>query len=66
MNWRVWFDRLIVLIILLALWQAGSMVLGTYWLSGPWLTASRFVALLLDGELVFHASYTIKEAVVGS
>jgi ABC-type nitrate/sulfonate/bicarbonate transport system permease component len=65
MNWRVWFDRLIVLIILLALWQAGSMVLGTYWLSGPWLTASRFVALLLDGELVFHASYTIKEAVVG-
>lgn len=65
MNWRVWFDRLIVLVILLALWQAGSMVLGTYWLSGPWLTASRFVALLLDGELVFHAGYTIKEAVVG-
>lgn len=65
MNWGVWFDRLIVLVILLALWQAGSMVLGTYWLSGPWLTASRFVALLLDGELVFHAGYTIKEAVVG-
>lgn len=65
MNWRGSFDRLIVLVILLALWQAGSMVLGTYWLSGPWLVASRFVASLLDGELLFHASYTVKEAVVG-
>ena len=25
MRWRVWFDRLIVLLILLAAWQAGSM-----------------------------------------
>src|SRR5689334_8043021 len=66
MNWRVWFDRSIVLLILLALWQAGSMALGTYWLSGPWLTLSRFVSSLLDGELIFHGSYTIQEALVGS
>ena len=65
MNWRVSFDRLIVLLILLALWQAGSMALGTYWLSGPWLTVSRFVASLLDGELIFHGSYTVQEAVIG-
>jgi NitT/TauT family transport system permease protein len=65
MNWRVFFDRLIVLLILIALWQAGSLMLGTYWLSGPWLTVSRFFASLWSGELVFHASYTIEEAVVG-
>ena len=42
MRWRVWFDRLIVLLILLAAWQAGSMVLGNYWLSTPWNTVTRF------------------------
>jgi NitT/TauT family transport system permease protein len=65
MRWRVWFDRLIVLLILLAAWQAGSMVLGNYWLSTPWNTVTRFVATLLNGELVFHGSYTVSEALVG-
>jgi NitT/TauT family transport system permease protein len=62
---RVWFDRLIVLVILLAAWQGGSMWLGNYWLSSPWSVATRFVASLFNGELVFHASYTISEAVIG-
>ena len=65
MRWRVWFDRLIVLLILLAAWQAGSLWLGDYWLSTPWSVASRFVASLLNGELIFHGSYTVNEAVVG-
>jgi len=65
MRWRVWFDRLIVLLILLAAWQAGSMVLGNYWLSTPWNTVTRFVATLLNGELIFHGSYTVNEALVG-
>ena len=65
MRWRVWFDRLIVLLILLAAWQAGSMALGAYWLSSPWAVASRFVVSLGNGELLFHASYTINEALVG-
>jgi len=65
MRWRVWFDRLIVLLILLAAWQGGSLWLGNYWLSSPWGVASRFVASLLDGELIFHASYTIDEALIG-
>jgi NitT/TauT family transport system permease protein len=62
---RTFFDRLVVLIVLLALWQAGSMMLGTYWLSGPWLVGSRFVASLADGELFFHGGYTIEEALIG-
>ena len=53
------------MLILLAAWQAGSLWLGNYWLSSPWAVATRFVASLLNGELVFHASYTINEAVVG-
>ena len=51
MRWRVWFDRLIVLVILLAAWQAGSLWLGNYWLSSPWAVATRFVASLVNGEL---------------
>ena len=51
MRLRVWSDRLIVLLILLAAWQAGSMLLGNYWLSAPWSTVSRFFASLFDGEL---------------
>jgi NitT/TauT family transport system permease protein len=65
MRWRVWLDRLIVLVILLAAWQAGSLWLGNYWLSSPWAVAQRFVASLLNGEMLFHASYTINEAVIG-
>ena len=65
MRWRVWFDRLIVLLALLALWQAGSATFGEYWLSSPWAVASRFVASLLGGELIFHGGYTINEAVIG-
>jgi NitT/TauT family transport system permease protein len=65
MHLRVWFDRLIVLLILIAAWQAGSMALGTYWLSSPWGVASGFVASLLNGEMIFHAGYTINEALIG-
>ena len=65
MRWRVWFDRLIVLLILLIAWQVGSMVLGNYWLSSPWAVLTRFFSALMNGELVFHASYTVSEALVG-
>jgi len=65
MRFRVWIDRLIVLLILLAAWQAGSAMLGEYWLSTPWATVSRFFATLMNGELVFHGSYTVAEAVAG-
>jgi NitT/TauT family transport system permease protein len=65
MRFRVWTDRLIVLLILLAAWQGGSMVLGEYWLSTPCAAASRFVTTLMSGELVFHGSYTVGEAVIG-
>src|SRR5258708_37805427 len=65
MRARVWFDRLIVLLVLLALWQAGSATFGDYWLSTPWSTVTRFFAALFNGELVFHGGYTISEALAG-
>src|SRR2546421_4274738 len=65
MRWRVWFDRLIVFVILLAAWQGGSLWLGNYWLSSPWAVATRFVASLFSGELDFHGGYTLNEAVGG-
>src|SRR6267154_1507898 len=66
MRWRVWFDRLIVLLLLLAAWQGGSLWLGNYWLSSPWAVATRFVASLFNGELAFHGGYTINEALIGT
>ena len=65
MRWRVTIDRLIVLLVLLALRQAGSVAFGEYWLSTPWSTVTRFVTSLADGELFFHGGYTISEAVAG-
>lgn len=65
-RWRSASDWLIVLAIILAAWQAGSAMVGTYWLSSPWATVSRFVAQLLDGELIRHAGYTIEEAALGA
>src|SRR5436305_2301875 len=65
MRWRVWFDRLIVLVVLIAAWQGGSLWLGNYWLSSPWAVATRFVASLFNGELAFHGGYTINGALAG-
>ena len=53
------------MLILLAAWQVGSLWLGNYWLSSPWAVATRFVASLLNGELIFHGSYTLNEALAG-
>jgi NitT/TauT family transport system permease protein len=65
-RWKRYMDRAIVLVLLLALWQVGSMVLGVYWLSTPWATASRFVVTLFNGELIRQSSYTIEESFLGA
>jgi NitT/TauT family transport system permease protein len=65
-RWKTHMDRAIVLVILLALWQAGSMVLGVYWLSTPWATTSRFFVTLFNGELIRQSAYTIEESFLGA
>ena len=49
MRWRTCLDRLIVLVVILAAWQLGSVLVGPYWLSSPGAVASRFVAQLWNG-----------------
>ena len=65
-RWRTVADRLLVLIVLVAAWQAGSAAVGIYWLSSPWATTTRFIAMIASGELINQASYTIGEAVGGT
>jgi NitT/TauT family transport system permease protein len=64
-RWRTYADRLVVLVVILAAWQAGSFVVGPYWLSSPAAVASRFVAQVLNGELIRHGGYTIEESLLG-
>src|SRR5207253_752822 len=65
-RWRTVADRGVVLVFILAAWQIGSAIVGTYWLSSPWATASRFAVLIGNGELIRHASYTLLEAAAGT
>src|SRR5215203_612571 len=65
-RWRTVLDRLLVGIIILGAWQLGTVIVGNYWLSSPWATLSRFAAQLMNGELIFHASYTLGEAAAGT
>jgi NitT/TauT family transport system permease protein len=65
-RWRTVLDRLLVGAVILALWQFGSAMVGEYWLSSPWAVALRFVAQVVNGELLFHAGYTLGEAAAGA
>ena len=58
-------DQMLVLVVLFAIWQALSMWLGTYWIGSPWGVVTRFVAGVMSGSLLQHASYTLVEAVAG-
>jgi NitT/TauT family transport system permease protein len=65
MNLRLTLDRLVLLAILLTLWQACSLQFGTHWFSSPWRTVERFWELSANGDLLYHADYTVQAAVYG-
>jgi NitT/TauT family transport system permease protein len=65
-RWRIVFDRMLVAVVILGVWQFGSAMVGDYWLSSPWATAARFAAQVINGELIFHASYTLGEGLAGT
>jgi NitT/TauT family transport system permease protein len=58
-------DQLLVLIALVAIWQACSLAFGTYWIGSPWGVLTRFAAGILAGDLLRHTAYTLSEAVAG-
>ena len=63
---RVYADRIAVFLVIVGMWQTASVAFGSYWLSTPWSTVSRFFTTLASGELVRHSGYTITEALAGS
>jgi len=58
-------DQVVVLVVLIAIWQALSLWLGVYWVGTPWGTVTRLVSGVLGGEILRHASYTLLEAALG-
>lgn len=58
-------DRALVLVALLALWQAASAFWGVQWFSSPAATAARLWSAIVRGDLWFHGSYTLSAAVLG-
>jgi NitT/TauT family transport system permease protein len=58
-------DQALVLVLLLAVWQALSLAFGTYWIGSPWGVVTRLAGGLLGGEILRHASYTLFEALAG-
>jgi ABC-type nitrate/sulfonate/bicarbonate transport system permease component len=58
-------DQILVLVVLIAVWQALSLTLGTYWVGSPWGVATRFATGLVDGDLLRQAGYTMVEAAAG-
>ncbi|MEI6723293.1 MAG: ABC transporter permease [Betaproteobacteria bacterium] len=59
------FDRIAVLVALVAAWHAASLYFGAQWITTPWVTAQAFWRTLLRGDLWHHGSYTLSAAVLG-
>ena len=62
---RARFDQFLVLVALIAIWQALSFALGVYWVGSPFGVSARVFAGILNGDLLRHASYTAGEAAAG-
>jgi NitT/TauT family transport system permease protein len=62
---RRYGDQLIVLVVLIAIWEALSFWLTTYWVGSPLGVLQGFVSGVLSGDLLRHSSYTLLEAVAG-
>lgn len=59
------FDRILVGIIVLALWEFASLWFGFYWVSSPLRVAQRLVSWLGDGTLFTESGYTLGSAMIG-
>ena len=62
---RKHLDRALVLIAILALWQAASLIFGDYWFGTPLGTLVRLAEGVWSGEILRQASYTVLEALLG-
>jgi NitT/TauT family transport system permease protein len=62
---RLTADRLVILVLCVAAWQACTWVFGAQWFSSPWSTAIAFWHALTGGLLLWHAGYTAEAALWG-
>jgi len=58
-------DQFLVLVLLLGIWQALSLWLGTYWIGSPLGVVVRLYDGVVKGAILHHASFTFSEAVLG-
>jgi NitT/TauT family transport system permease protein len=58
-------DQFLVLVALVAIWQACSLAFGAYWIGSPWGVLTRFATGIFAGDLLRHTAYTLSEAVAG-
>jgi NitT/TauT family transport system permease protein len=66
MSPRIFFDRLLVFVLVIAAWQLCSSYFGTIWFSSPWRVFDRFIAEARDGDLLYQTTYTLRAALYGS
>lgn len=65
-RWRLRRDRLLVLLVILAVWElAGRYLLDPLWISKPSLIGERLWTLAGSGELFLHMQRTLLAAVLG-
>jgi len=62
---RTVFDRVLVVVGVIALWQLASFSAGAYWVPAPWPVVQALWAMAMSGELARHASYTFQAAAWG-
>lgn len=65
MNVRRLFDRVLVFIALIALWQFLSWRFGAQWLSTPLATLQHLITDISSGALWRNTAFTLSEAVLG-
>ncbi|MBJ3776987.1 ABC transporter permease [Acuticoccus mangrovi] len=63
---RLWVDRTALFVAAVLIWQGLSgTVINTFWISSPVLVAERLWQLAVSGALVWHASATVWQALLG-
>lgn len=65
-NRRIWFDRIALFVFFVAVWQALSeTVIDPFWISSPTMVVERLWRITLNGDLLWHTSATVWQALLG-
>ncbi|TWT14099.1 ABC transporter permease [Reyranella sp. CPCC 100927] len=62
---RIAVQRIVILAVILASWQGASLWFGAQWIPAPVATARALWLQVQNGELWYHARFTLSAAVIG-